>query len=588
MARSTVAREHHARPITTITLLTAILLAGLFSFLSCNGAGPQSAQSNSQRLAGTLKLPLDSDVPTLDPIHITDVRSASVARQIYSTLIRYDHDLRIVPDLAESWEVSADKLRLKFNLRQGARFSNGREVTAEDFVYSFNRLADPKEISERSTLLRDVVGFQDFRAGRAEGLAGLSAPDPHTFVIRLAKPYSPFLTSLAMINFAVVPREEVEAPGEGESSPWARHPVGSGPFKLADWKTDSHILLEANPDYYRGAPYLQHILYKVIPDLNTQFNAYLNNELHATNLPVGSLRDIMNDPEYEGEFRRKAQMAIQFYVFNMEKDPWKEHLFEKETKKYLRQALNYAINREYIANEILEGRYEPFVGIIPPALAEWHNPANRVEPRYTYDVDEARELLEKAGYPQGMFLPTIPMYYNAFSVYPIVALQVQDFLGDISVKVDPQVLEWSTFLTTMRNGDYLFGRSGWVADFPDPDSFLWQLLASENKGIHDNWARYSNPEFDQLVEEARVEFDRDKRRTLYWRAEQIALEDAPWLFLFAQTTNVLIKPEVRGLTISGMDVDASFPNVDFSQVYIKPAEAAPGAGGDASADTGGE
>jgi len=588
MAGSTERCGHSARLIATIVLLTAVVLTALLSFFSCNGNGPQSAQSNSQRLTGTLKLPLDSDVPTLDPIHITDVRSASVARQMFSTLIRYDKDLRIIPDLAESWEVSEDKLHLKFHLRQGAKFSNGREVTAEDFVYSFNRLAAPEELSERSTLLRDVVGFQDFQSGAANNLAGLSAPDAYTFVIELGKPYSPFLTSLAMINFAVVPREEVEATAEGQTAPWVRHPVGSGPFKLSDWKTDSHILLEANPDYYKGAPYLMHILYKVIPDLNTQFNAYQNNELHATNLPVGSLRDIMRDPKYEGEFRRKELMAIQFYVFNMEKDPWRERLFEKDTRKYLRQAFNYAINREYIANEILEGRYEPFVGIIPPALAEWHNPANKVEPRYNYDVDKARALLERAGYPQGLFLPTFPMYYNSFSVYPIVALQVQDFLGDISVKVDPQVLEWSTFLTTMRNGDYLFGRSGWVADFPDPDSFLWQLLASENKGYHDNWSRYGNPEFDQLVEEARVEFDRDKRRTLYWRAEQIALEDAPWLFLFAQTTNVLIKPEVVGLTISGMDVDASFPNVDFSQVYIKQADAASGDSGGASADTGGE
>jgi len=369
-----------------------------------------------------------------------------------------------------------------------------------------------------------------------------------------------------MTNFAVVPKEEVEKDAEMGAGYWSRHPVGSGPFKLAEWLADSYIRLEANAAYFGSEPSLASVLYKVIPDATTQFEAYRNDELDATIIPVGSLRRVQKDPGLRRELVRQPLLVVQFYVFNIEKKPWKDYPFE--SKRPLRQALNYAIDREYIADEILEGRYEPFVGIIPPGLTAWYNPDNRLRPRYTYDVDKARELLDNSGHPQGLFLPEIPMYYNNFAEYPQIAVQVADFLGDVSLQPRPQVLEWATFLDTMQGGDFLLGRSGWVADFPDPDNFVWQLLASENRGPLGNWSRYSNPEFDALVEQARVEFDEQKRKLLYWRAEQIALEDAPWLFLFTQVNNMLLKPRVRGVRLSGMDVDASLPNVDLSRVYL--------------------
>ncbi len=511
-------------------------------------------------------MPLNSDIPTLDPIHIIDVRSGSAARQIFSTLVRFDANLALVPDLAERWEVSEDGLIFKFWLRKGAKFHNGREVKAEDFVFSFNRLADPKYASERATLLVDVVGYREFRDGKANNLAGVRALSESELEIELERPYIPFLSSLAMINFAVVPKEEVEAREGQVKGSFQKNPVGSGPFKLAEWVPDSYIRLVANQDYFLGPPRLNSIIYKVIPDLSTQLEAYKNDEIDATGIPVGALNAIKRDPTLSKELHRQPLLVIQFYAFNLEKPPFKDFLFE--SKKALRQALNYAIDREYISRVILEDRYQPFVGIIPPALGEWYNPENRYKPRYTYDVDEAVELLDKAGHPQGMFLDEIEMLYNAFAEYPAIATQIESFLEDISLRIRPRVLEWATFLDTMQNGNFVFGRSGWVADFPDPDNFLWQLLSSENLGALGNWARFKNDEFDRLVREARSERNKEKRRLLYWQAERIALEEAPWLFLFTQVNNVLIKPSVKGVKLSGMDVDASLPNVDFHKVFI--------------------
>ena len=559
---------HALTAVLTVLLFAAVLMVSL-GLAACRHR-PQDVGTPAQRLSGILRLPLNSDVPTLDPIHIVDVRSAAVARQVFSTLIRFDSDLRIIPDLADGWEVSEDRMLLTFHLKHGARFTNGREVTAEDFVYSFTRLADPANASERATLLRDVKGYSELRQGKTKLLAGVSAPDKYTFKIELTKPYAPFLSSLAMTNFSVVPREEVQKDVELGTGYWSRHPVGSGPFKVAEWQPDSYIRLEANPDYFGAKPFLSGVLYKVIPDPTTQFEAYNTGELDASIIPVGSLRRVQSDPVLKKELLRQPLLVVQFYAFNMEKKPWKDFPFE--SKQALRQALNYAIDREYIANEILEGRYEPFVGVIPPGLKAWYNPENKLRPRYTYNVDKARDLIEEAGHPGGLFLPRIPMYYNNFAEYPQIAVQVADFLHDISIKVEPQVLEWGTFLDTMQTGDFVLGRSGWVADFPDPDSFVWQLLASENKGPLGNWARYSNPKFDELVEKARVEFDVQKRKLLYWQAEQIALDDAPWLFLFTQVNNMLLKSRVHGVRLSGMDVDASLPNVDLSKVYIRAEE----------------
>lgn len=570
-------RRLHRCYAVLIFLVASAMLTTVLGLAACRKA-PREVATPEERLSGTLRLPLNSDLPTLDPIHIIDVRSAAVARQIFSTLIRFDPDLRIVPDLAERWEVSEDRLHLTFHLKHGAYFSNGEEVTAQDFVYSFTRLADPANASERATLLRDVKGYQELRAGKAKVLAGVTAPERYQFKVELSKPYAPFLSSLAMTNFAVVPKEEVEKDAQLGAGYWSRHPVGSGPFMLADWQPDSYIRVEPNPDYFGPKALLDSVLYKVIPDATTQFEAYRNDELDATIIPVGSLRRVQNDPALESELLRQPLLVVQFYVFNMEKKPWKDFPFE--SKRALRQAVNYAIDREYISNEILEGRYEPFVGIIPPGLRAWYNPDNTLRPRYTYDVDKARQLIDVAGHPEGLFLPRIPMYYNNFAEYPQIALQVADFLRDVSIRVVPRVLEWATFLDTMQRGEFLLGRSGWVADFPDPDNFLWQLLASENRGSLGNWARYSNPEFDQLVEKARVEFDQQKRKLLYWKAEQIALEDAPWLFLFTQVNNMLLKSRVHGVRLSGMDVDASLPNVDLSKVYLRAeARASEGASG---------
>ena len=171
-----------------------------------------------------------------------------------------------------------------------------------------------------------------------------------------------------------------------------------------------------------------------------------------------------------------------------------------------------------------------------------------------------------------MFFPeTTRLLYNDFSEHPDIAVQIEAFFRDVSVKAKPEAADFAAFQEKIREGNFSISRGDYIADYPDPDAFLWRLLSSENSGVFGNWARWQNDEFDTLVEQARAELDPGKRRLLYWQAERIALEEAPWIFLFTQTANILLKPEVKGITVSGLDIDASFPNNDLSRVFIMSA-----------------
>jgi peptide/nickel transport system substrate-binding protein/oligopeptide transport system substrate-binding protein len=521
--------------------------------------------------SGTLRIPLDTDIPTMDPAHVTDVVSAAVCRQVFDALVRFDKDIKTVPDIAEKWDVAPDKKTLTFHLRKGVKFHNGREVKAADFVYSFTRILDPGSRSERASLLFLVEGAQDFNNGKAKAVSGLSAPDDYTFVVKLVKPYGPFLSQMGMINFAAVPKEEVERWPHPED--FSVHPVGTGPFSFKEWKHDDHIALDANPAYFGGAPHIAGIVYRIIPDRMTQLNEYKAGTLDLSNIPTGHFKEIRGDETLSRELHSAPLMAIQYLVMNLDKAPWKDVVFQNQ--KALRQALNFAIDRDYLCDQVLEGRYQPFIGIIPPGLKEWTNPENRLRPAYDFDPTKAEKLLDEGNHPQGLWLPRITFTFNPQGDNPTIAQQIQGMLRDMSINVDLQAMDWATYLTAMDSGALLFHREGWLADFPDPDNFLYTLFHSTNVGPLGNHSHFRNKEFDKIIDEARVEFDFNKRRNLYWQAEKIVLDECPVVFLATQTSNILVKPDVHGLTFSAMDLDATLPNNDLSKCWIsQPAEGA--------------
>ncbi|MFW6181228.1 MAG: ABC transporter substrate-binding protein, partial [Spirochaetota bacterium] len=283
---------------------------------------------------GTYRRALDHEPPTLDPAKIADVYAEVVSQQIFEGLVQYNENLMIVPCLAETWKSSRDNLRWTFTLRKGVRFHNGREVTAEDFVYTFTRLLDPATGSGMAQFMTAIQGASAFHEGRAGRVEGLAARDRYTLEIHLSEPFPPFITMLAMVNMGVVPSEEVERRGEE----FGRRPVGTGPFVFDHWEPDTEIVLEANQDYYEGRPYLDRVEFRIYSgaSIEKMFAEFERGNLEDSQFPAGERERVLAEERYP--VLRRPGFLIRFFAINTSLPPLDDRL--------VRRAVNYAVDKE--------------------------------------------------------------------------------------------------------------------------------------------------------------------------------------------------------------------------------------------------
>ena len=471
------------------------------------------------------------DPPTLDPHLTTDTASANFIVEIFGGLVTIDRDLQIVPDLAESWDVSSDGLVYTFHIRPDARFHNGRPVTAQDVQWSLERAADPATQSPiASQYLGDIVGVKDKLAGTATSIKGVRVIDDRSLEITIDAPKSYFLAKLSYPTGFVLDRETVEA----DPANWLRHPNGTGPFKLEEYVIGETIRLTRNDAYHLGPPFLDEVEF-ILSGGNSML-MYENDEVHLTGVGLADLDRVQdpNSPLNAELHRAPPSFRVDYIGLNVEQPPFDD--------PKLRQALNLAFDRELIASSVLEGLVIPARGIIPPGFPGF----NPDLPEFQYDPELARKLLSESRYGQDLSqLPPITLsiaggFGAALSLDLEVILQSWEELG---VSVQIQQTEWATFLQDLHAGRYNMFYSGWIADYPDPENFLDVLFHSESGNNHTN---YHNPQVDTLLERARVEPDRGARFRLYNLAERIILKDAPWVTLWNRGEGyVLIKPNVR-------------------------------------------
>ncbi|MFQ5881740.1 MAG: ABC transporter substrate-binding protein [Candidatus Methylomirabilales bacterium] len=514
-------------------------------------------QGGLPRRGGTYRYTLGpSDPPSLDPVHITDTVSHAVASELFDGLVAFDQDLNIRPAIARRWAVSPDGRSYTFDLRPGVRFHNGREVTAEDFRYSFERLLHPQTRSERTWILEKLRGAREFMTGKASEVQGIKVLDPHQLQLILEHSFTPFLALLAYPAASVVPREEVERWGRQFST----HPMGTGPFRFREWHHDDLLVLEANSDYFQGAPYLDRIVFRVMPDEMTRFQEFKAGNLEHTDIPTGLFRVIQNDPSLRGMLVSRPSLGINALQFNLERPPFRGN-------RELRQAFNYVVDKGAVAKVILEGRVLPARSVLPPGMLG-HNPKLR---GYPYDKEKARRLLAEAGYEAGRGLPALTLHYNTGLVNRKIAEFVQGALRKIEVKVELRELDWPAYLNLVDSGEAQFFRLGWLADYPDPENFLTVLFHSRNIGSKGNLSRYANSKVDALLDRADQSMEPGERARLYQEAEKIIVEDAPWIFLHYYSTDVLLQPWVKGLReqISPMDSSPTLGMVRMRKVWLE-------------------
>ncbi|MCZ6650834.1 MAG: ABC transporter substrate-binding protein [Acidobacteria bacterium] len=492
----------------------------------------------------TLRFRLREDPPTIDPAFVTDQVSATVVRRLHAGLVDFDPEtLEIVPRVAERWDISDDGTIYTFHLRKGVLFHNGREVTAEDAAWSLRRLVDPATHSQRAWILSPVRGATAFREGQAQDVEGIIVEDPFTLRLELEQAYAPFLGQLAMENAAILPRETWGSPPADPGSP--DYNIGCGPFHLVEWVHSNYMTVAAFDDYYAGRPTLDRIIFRFIGNLSTSLEEYRAGGLDILDEIVSGQRHALRE-QLGDELRQWPQMAAYFFGFNHQVAPFKGN-------RALRQAINYAVDKEYICRVLQEGKDIPQTGILPPGIPGY-NPDLK---GYPHNLKKAKELMIEAGYPGGEGLPEIPMLYNTSENHQRIATQIQSDLAKIGVRVSLRNLDWASFLhavegNTKDHSETPFFRLGWFADYPDPDNFLYVLLHSDNWGPAGNNSLYSNPEFDRLVDEARSLTDMKDRIPLYRQAEKLAVEDAAWLFLYFYEDEALVKPYVRNFVLSPM------------------------------------
>ncbi|MDO8885287.1 ABC transporter substrate-binding protein [Candidatus Oleimmundimicrobium sp.] len=484
---------------------------------------------------------------TLDAAHSQESEGIQVAKQIYDGLVDYNPEtLELTAAMAESWEPNEDASVWTFNLKKGIKFHNGRECQAEDFVYSWSRVASKDTASEVAYHLSPIKGFNDCQEGKAGTLAGVKAIDDYTLEVSLDYSYGEFPVTLGHPVFFPVPKEEVEKWGDK----FSEYPVGTGPFKFAEWTHDQHITLERFDDYYGDAARLDKVVFNIFADEETGYLEFEAGNLDDCQIPMGKIKEVQDKCGERALIN--PMLGIYYYGLNMQTEPWKDNV-------ELRKALNYAIHRAIITDVVWEGSRVPATGIIPAGIPGFKENAMP----YMFDQLKAKDLLEKAGYPDGKGLPKLTLGYNTGSSHDKVAQAVQAQMKEVGITFDITGYEWGAYLDKIQAEEITFFRLGWSADYPTMDNFLYPLFYSENAGA-DNMVYYNNSDVDKKLLEARRETDEAKRRKLYQEIEQIVLEDAPIVPIAFYKTTRVIGEDVNGYIRTAMD-DTPYERVWFSK-----------------------
>lgn len=471
--------------------------------------------------AKQLTVQIGPDPETIDPALNSAVDGGNMLLYTHECLLVVDANNQLAPGQAESYEVSDDGLTWTFHLREGLKWSDGSPLTANDFVYSWKRVCDPLLAAPYAeTVLSMVKGYDEAIAGDLDALA-VSAPDDLTFVVELSSNTSYFGSIAAFATLSPVQQATVEANGDA----WAVSAetyIGNGSFYISEWVPGSHITMTKNPNYWNAdAIKLGSIKFLLIEDSNASYSAYQTGEaLMIKDVPTEEIPSLTGS----GEFFVDPLIGTYYIDLNNTVEPFDDPL--------VRKALSLAIDRDYVANTLMQGTYTPATNFMGPGWvdtdgSDFQANANGGAPyidntNYEANLAKAKELLAEAGYPDGEGFPTFTYSLNDSGYHKVVAEYLQQAWAELGITVEVEVVEWSSFTPMRRAGDYEASRDGWVGDYSDPSNML-SLMVSTNGN---NNAKYSNPDFDALMETAAATLDPVERSAALHAAEDLIMEEA--------------------------------------------------------------
>ncbi len=450
------------------------------------------------------------DASYLNPILATDSSSGDINGLVFNGLVKYDKDLKLTGDLAESWKVLDGGTRIIFKLRKNVRWHDGKPFTSDDVKFTYEKLIDPS--------VRTPYG-SDFLL-----VKNLVAPDPYTVEVTYKQPFAPALESWAM---GIIPKH-IFSSGDFNSNPFNRKPIGTGPYKFKEWVTDEKIVLDANPDYFEGKPFISRYIYRVIPDQSVQFLEMRKESIDEIGLTPDQWRAY---PEFFKNYNkfRYPSFSYVYLGFNLNMPMFADKRFRK--------AVAHAINKKDIIDGVLLGMGKTATGPYPPQ--SWaYDPSVKDT---AYDPEESRRLLTELGYSrigQSGYLEkeAKPLEFTIITnqgntMRSLTAEIIQAQLKDVGIKVNIRVIEWSAFVHQFidkRNFEAVL--LGWSLG-RDPDQYsIWN--SEQTKEGRYNFVSYKNSEVDKLLDEGRRTFDQKKREVIYHKFHRILADDLPYIFLY--------------------------------------------------------
>ncbi len=493
----------------------ATMLAAALAVTACAGLAVTAAAEETGK---ELSVQVGPNPETLDPALNSAVDGGNMILHIFECLLTIDQEGKIAPGQAETWETSEDGLTWTFHLRDGLKWSDGSDLTANDFVYSWKRVCDPMVAAPYAdTVLSMVKGFDEAIEGDLDALA-VTAEDDRTLVVELKNACSYFDSLAAFATLSPVQEATVEANGDA----WAVDPatfISNGPFMITDWVPGSYIITEKNPNYWNAeAIKLGSIRWNLIEDANAAYSAYQSGDvLFIKDVPTEEI------PSLEGneEFFVDPIIGTYYLSYNTQVAPLDNAKF--------REALNLAIDREYVANTIMQGTYSPAVNFMGPGWkdtdgSDFMDNANNGEAYLPLnaDLDAAKAALAEAGYPDGEGLPVLHYTTNDAGYHKAVAEYLQSAWGEIGVTLEVEIVEWASFTPMRRNGDYEIARNGWVGDYADPSNMI-ELFYSTNGN---NDGKFNNADFDAAIDLSRSTLDPAERSAALHQAEDIMMAES--------------------------------------------------------------
>jgi peptide/nickel transport system substrate-binding protein len=475
------------------------------------------------------------DASMLNPILSSDSASNDINGLVYNGLVKYDKNIRLVGELAESWTISQGGLIITFHLRKNVKWHDGEPFTSKDVLFTYQKLRDPKT---RTPFISDF-----------ELIESVTAPDLWTVRVVYKKLFSPGLESWGI---GMIP-EHIYKEGDINTHPANRKPIGTGMYKFKEWKTAQYLVLEANPDYFEGRPYLDRYIYRIIPDQSVQFLEMRNQTIDTLTLTPDQFKAYDSIFEHHHRFRYPAFQYV-YMGFNL-----KNPLF-KDVR--IRRALAYAIDRTTLVNGLQLGLGQPITGPFP--ITAWaYNPN---VPQLPYNPQKALALLIEAGWQPDndgtLRKDGKPFSFTLISnqgnkMRELAAQVIQQQLNQIGIDVKIRILEWSTFIhqyVDKRNFDAVI--LGWNLA-RDPDNYVMWHSSQQKEGQY-NFVGYSNPQVDRLLDEGRETFDQKKRQAIYWKIHAQIAADLPYIFLYSPDSLLAIHKRFQGPEVAPAGIGWNF------------------------------